>query len=182
MRSRRQSRPHRALIAAGAIVIGTMAPFVAAGGATAQSLPFDTGSAGSGQGISLPWAAHPAVGVLTSGYGPRWGRFHEGVDIAAPIGAPVFAAGPGVVTDVGPATGFGQWVRIRHLDGTSTVYGHIDRYFVAPGQPVVSGQQIATVGNRGDSTGPHLHFEVRDPLGRSMDPQGWLISRALPTY
>lgn len=103
----------------------------------------------------------PTVGIFTSGYGARWGTMHWGIDIANRIGTPIVAAAEGVVVEAGPASGFGLWVRIEHADGTITVYGHIDRALVHEGQRVTAGQPIATMGNRGHSTGPHLHFEVR---------------------
>ena len=82
------------------------------------------------------------------------------MDIAAPIGTPIYAATSGVVERAGPATGFGLAVYIRGDDGAVTVYGHVNRYFVSAGERVRAGEQIAEVGNRGQSTGPHLHLEV----------------------
>lgn len=122
-------------------------------------------------------AVQPVSGVLTSSFGQRWGTHHGGTDIAAPIGTPVLAAADGQVTAAGPASGFGLWVKVLHTDGTETVYGHIDSFSVAPGQHVTAGQQIATVGNRGQSTGPHLHFEVHDVSGVKVDPTEWLATR-----
>jgi murein DD-endopeptidase MepM/ murein hydrolase activator NlpD len=121
----------------------------------------------------------PAVGRLTSGYGARWGSMHWGIDIANKIGTPILAAADGVVVESGPASGFGLWVRIRHGDGTITVYGHIDRSLVREGQSVRAGQQIATMGNRGQSTGPHLHFEVWNPGGAKVNPLTWLRSHGV---
>ncbi|SNS29791.1 M23 family metallopeptidase [Rhodococcoides kyotonense] len=124
-------------------------------------------------------AVQPVSGVLTSSFGSRWGAHHGGLDVAAPIGTPVLAAADGVVTAAGPASGFGLWVKVLHADGTETVYGHVDAYSVAEGQQVTAGQQIATVGNRGQSTGPHLHFEVHDPSGVKVDPAEWLTTRGV---
>jgi murein DD-endopeptidase MepM/ murein hydrolase activator NlpD len=121
----------------------------------------------------------PAVGRLTSGYGARWGTMHWGIDIANKIGTPIKAAATGVVVESGPASGFGLWVRIRHADGNITVYGHIDRSLVRAGQQVTAGQQIATMGNRGDSTGPHLHFEVWTAGGSKINPLTWLRSKGV---
>ena len=119
--------------------------------------------------------------TLSSGYGPRWGEFHRGVDFAAPIGTPIYAAMDGVVVDAGPASGFGLWIVIDSNDGgpVSTVYGHMYVLAVAKGDKVRAGQRIADVGNNGYSTGPHLHFEVwpggkLQPGGQSVDPQQWL--------
>jgi murein DD-endopeptidase MepM/ murein hydrolase activator NlpD len=116
----------------------------------------------------------PTKGIFTSGYGARWGVFHWGIDLANAIGTPILAAADGVVVESGPASGFGLWVRIRHSDGTTTVYGHINRSLVTEGQKVRAGQEIAEMGNRGNSTGPHLHFEVWNASGQKINPIMWL--------
>ncbi|MHC3367189.1 M23 family metallopeptidase [Rhodococcus aetherivorans] len=121
----------------------------------------------------------PAAGVFTSSYGARWGTLHAGVDIAGPIGTPILAVADGTVIDSGPASGFGMWVRLRHADGTVTVYGHIDQSMVTVGQQVMAGDQIATMGNRGQSTGPHLHFEVHLNGIDKIDPLPWLATRGI---
>jgi murein DD-endopeptidase MepM/ murein hydrolase activator NlpD len=126
-----------------------------------------------------PKFARPAVGEFTSAYGGRWGRLHLGIDIAGPIGTPILAAADGVVKDAGPISGFGQWVRLEHADGTITVYGHVDTYSVREGQQVKAGQQIARMGNRGFSTGSHLHFEVWNPGGQKINPLTWLNARGV---
>ncbi|WP_347060089.1 peptidoglycan DD-metalloendopeptidase family protein [Blastococcus sp. HT6-30] len=120
-------------------------------------------------------------GRVTSCYGARWGTMHLGVDIAASIGTPIFTPEPGVVLQAGPASGFGLAVAIQHHDGVITVYGHINQFFVTPGQVVEGGQQIAEVGNRGQSTGPHLHFEVhRGGLyADRTNPVPWLAQRGI---
>jgi murein DD-endopeptidase MepM/ murein hydrolase activator NlpD len=116
----------------------------------------------------------PVAGRLTSGFGARWGTSHFGIDIANSIGTPIFAVTDGVVEESGPASGFGLWVVLRHTDGTKSVYGHINRSLVDEGQRVSAGQQIAELGNRGFSTGPHLHFEVWDSDGTKLNPMPWL--------
>lgn len=120
----------------------------------------------------------PTYGRFTSGYGARWGRTHYGIDIANKIGTPIYAVTDGTVISAGPASGFGLWVRILHEDGTISVYGHVDRYLVRVGQKVKAGQQIATMGNRGQSTGPHLHFEVIVG-GKKINPLPWLAARGI---
>lgn len=125
----------------------------------------------------------PASGTTTSCFGARWGVTHFGVDIAAPIGTPVYAATTGTVQRAGPATGFGLAVYIWGNDGAVTVYGHVNRYFVAAGEQVRAGEQIAEVGNRGQSTGPHLHFEVHPGgamYGGQVDPVPWMRDRGIP--
>ena len=114
------------------------------------------------------------AGRVSSGFGGRWGRSHNGIDIAAPIGTPIRAPLPGEVIASGPASGFGMWVRVRHDDGTITTYGHVNRSFVRVGEQVTAGEEIAEVGNRGRSTGPHLHMEVRTPGGTTVNPRPWL--------
>ncbi|MBY8857865.1 M23 family metallopeptidase [Nocardia sp. CA2R105] len=120
-----------------------------------------------------------ASGTFTSGYGTRWGVLHPGVDIAGPIGTPIYAVMDGTVIDAGPASGFGMWVRVRHEDGTITVYGHVNTTTVSVGQHVMAGDQIATIGNRGFSTGPHCHFEVWLHGTDRIDPLPWLASRGI---
>jgi murein DD-endopeptidase MepM/ murein hydrolase activator NlpD len=124
----------------------------------------------------------PASGATSSCYGSRWGVTHYGVDIAAPIGTPIYAATSGVVQRAGSATGFGLAVYIRGDDGAVTVYGHVNDYYVEAGERVSAGEQIAEVGNRGQSTGPHLHFEVH-PSGAmysgQIDPVPWLRARGI---
>ncbi|MFP5450155.1 MAG: M23 family metallopeptidase [Thermoleophilia bacterium] len=124
--------------------------------------------------ISRPPSAQgfiwPVAGTLTSNYGPRWGRMHQGIDVAAPIGRPIAAAAPGTVMVAGWKNGYGQTVVIDHGNGISTAYAHQAAIGVSVGQSVGQGAIIGVVGNTGNSTGPHLHFEVRingvatDPL------------------
>jgi murein DD-endopeptidase MepM/ murein hydrolase activator NlpD len=122
----------------------------------------------------------PVRGRLTSGFGWRVHpithvrTFHEGIDIAAPLGTPVYAMADGVVLYAGPARGFGNEVVLSHPGGVTTVYGHMSRILVLSG-PVRAGQVIALVGSEGDSTGPHLHAEVRVD-DRPVDPVAWLRS------
>jgi murein DD-endopeptidase MepM/ murein hydrolase activator NlpD len=113
------------------------------------------------------------VGRLSSGFGGRWGTTHQGLDIAAPIGTPIHVPLDGTVISSGPASGFGLWVRVQHADGTITVYGHINRSLVTVGEKVKAGDVIAETGNRGESTGPHLHIGVMID-GRYVDPRPWL--------
>ena len=121
----------------------------------------------------------PPKGVWTSGFGYRWGVLHAGIDIANSIGTPIVAAADGVVTDVGPTAGYGAWVKIRHSDGTVTLYGHVNTWLVSVGERVMAGDQIATIGNRGNSTGPHLHFSVLKNGTDLIDPVPWLAAKGL---
>jgi murein DD-endopeptidase MepM/ murein hydrolase activator NlpD len=126
-----------------------------------------------------PSVVKPAEGSFTSGFGGRWGTTHYGVDIANSIGTPILSVMDGVVVEAGPASGFGLWVRVQHADGTITIYGHVNETLVRQGQQVKAGEQIATMGNRGQSTGPHLHFEVWLNGSEKIDPLGWLSARGI---
>ena len=126
-----------------------------------------------------PKYVSPAAGVVSSGFGERWGTTHFGVDIANQIGTPILAVTDGTVVEAGPAAGFGLWIRLRHADGTITVYGHMDRLEVRTGQTVTTGARIATMGSRGQSTGPHLHFEVWADGSVRIDPLPWLAARGV---
>jgi murein DD-endopeptidase MepM/ murein hydrolase activator NlpD len=157
----------------------------AAAAAAARANSGSSGGGGGGGGsVSVGSGNYvaPASGRVSSCYGARWGVTHYGVDIAAPIGTPIYAATSGVVRRVGPATGFGQAVYILGDDGYVTVYGHVNRYFVASGERVSAGEQIAEVGNRGQSTGPHLHFEVHsggELYSNQINPVPWLNNRGV---
>ena len=131
--------------------------------------------------LARPLFVMPTKGVWTSGFGYRWGVLHGGIDIANSIGTPILAASDGVVIDVGPTAGYGAWVKLRHSDGTVTLYGHINTWLVSVGERVMAGDQIATMGNRGNSTGPHLHIEVLIDGSSRSDPTGWLAKRGLST-
>ena len=124
-------------------------------------------------------AVQLVVGRITSSFGQRDGRLHKGLDIAAPIGTPIRAPQAGEVISSGPARGFGLWVRVRHADGSVTTYGHINRTLVRVGQQVAAGDTIAEVGNRGQSTGPHLHIEAATSGGGSLNPSSWLDQRGV---
>jgi murein DD-endopeptidase MepM/ murein hydrolase activator NlpD len=120
----------------------------------------------------------PTKGVLTSGYGWRWGRMHKGIDIAAPVGTPVVAAAPGVVVTAGwNSGGYGNLVEIQHPDGSLTLYAHNNRILVRRGQAVEQGQQISEMGSTGYSTGPHCHFEVHPTGNGAVNPIAYLPPR-----
>ena len=115
----------------------------------------------------------PTSGQITSGFGPRWGRMHQGLDIAAPTGRPITAAKSGTVIMAGWSGGYGQLVVIDHGGGLATAYAHQSRIAVKTGDPVTQGGLVGFVGSTGRSTGPHLHFEVR-VNGAARDPLPYL--------
>ncbi len=123
--------------------------------------------------------ARPCSGALTSAYGARWGTTHRGVDIANRLGTPIYAVTDGEVIESGATPGYGMWVRILHAGGWTSVYGHINRALVREGQYVRAGDKIAEMGNRGNSTGSHLHLEIWDLDGRKVNPMQWLARRGI---
>jgi murein DD-endopeptidase MepM/ murein hydrolase activator NlpD len=117
----------------------------------------------------------PAKGILTSGYGWRWGRIHKGIDIAGPTGTPIVASADGWVQFAGwNSGGYGYLVEILHSDGSLTRYAHNSRILVNRGDSVGQGQTIALMGSTGYSTGPHCHFEIH-PTGKgAVNPLAYL--------
>lgn len=109
----------------------------------------------------------------TSPFGRRWGRAHEGVDLAAPVGTPVYATGEGKVIFAGWQSGYGNLIKVQHELGTETRYGHLSKIKVKVGQKVSQGSLIGAMGNTGRSTGPHLHYEVR-VNGRAVNPMTFI--------
>jgi murein DD-endopeptidase MepM/ murein hydrolase activator NlpD len=97
----------------------------------------------------------------TSPFGYRWGRAHEGIDMAGAYASPVYATADGVVVKAGVESGYGNLVRIKHACGLETRYGHLSGFHVEEGQRVSRGELIGDMGNTGRSTGTHLHYEIR---------------------
>lgn len=120
---------------------------------------------GAGPG-GLRW---PVKGLLYSRFGMRQGQRHDGIDVAAPEGSPVTAAADGTVVYAGQQSGYGHVVIVRHPGGLLTLYAHNAKVLVAEGARVKAGEAIARVGQSGSTTGPHLHFEVRQGT-RPRDP------------
>ncbi len=116
---------------------------------------------------------YPINTRITSYYGPRWGRAHEGIDFAAPMGSPIRAVSSGRVVYSGWATGYGYVVIIEHQRGLRTLYAHNSKLLVSEGESVGKGEVISRSGNTGNSTGPHLHFEVQ-VNGRPENPLGYI--------
>lgn len=139
-----------------------------------SSVPLPAGPPAGGTSSSgLIW---PVEGVITSGFGPRWGSFHPGLDIGAPEGTPIYAAASGTVVlmqSEAESGGYGNYTCIDHGGGLSTCYAHQSSFATSLGASVNQGELIGYVGNTGFSTGPHLHFEVR-VNGEPQDPLGYL--------
>ncbi len=162
---------------------------LAAAGARNRVASIQASRAAAARQVALIEAARPkwllpiAAGKFTisSCFEPRWGTFHYGVDMAAPQGTPFHAAGDGVVIEAGPMNGYGNVIMIQHADGMITVYGHEEKYLVQKGEKVKAGQLIGLVGSQGESTGYHLHFEIRvgTESGDKADPMDWLQARGI---
>ncbi|MEM1431069.1 MAG: M23 family metallopeptidase [Pseudomonadota bacterium] len=110
---------------------------------------------------------------LTSGYGRRWGRMHNGTDFAGPVGTPIYTTADGVVTGAGWEGGYGRMITIQHEFGIETRYAHLSRIRVNVGERVSKGDRIGDMGNTGRSTGPHLHYETR-VNGNAVNPMNFI--------
>ncbi|MFH1429458.1 MAG: M23 family metallopeptidase, partial [Candidatus Margulisiibacteriota bacterium] len=126
------------------------------------------------------------LGYLTSHF--SWNRFHPilkryrahtGVDYASNYGAPILATADGVVTFAGWLGGYGKLVQVRHANGYTTFYGHASKLLVRPGQQVSQGSIIARVGSTGHSTGPHVHYEIRN-RGKVINPESFNTVKGKP--
>ena len=137
-----------------------------------RSVP-GTGSCGS------TTIAMPVKGTQSSPFGPRWGRNHDGVDLAAPTGTAIRAAACGSVSFAGQQSGYGNIVCITHTSQFSTCYAHMSRFAVSQGAQVQQGQVIGYVGCTGSCTGPHLHFETR-VNGQAQNPSQYLSGSSIP--
>ena len=140
------------------------------------------GSEGAG-GNAGPFNASgwiwPTQGIFSSGYGWRWGRMHRGIDVANNIGTPIVAAKAGRVVRSGwNDGGYGYLVELQHEDGSTSLYGHNSKILVRVGELVEQGSVISLMGSTGNSTGPHLHFEIRTPGRGAMNPLSFLPARA----
>ncbi len=138
---------------------------------TPTTLPTTEAPAGGSCGSAT--ISTPVRGTVTSPYGPRGGRNHDGMDIAAPTGTPVHAAACGSVSLAGQQSGYGNMVCITHTSQFSTCYAHLSRFGVSNGAQVQQGQVIGYVGCTGSCTGPHLHFETR-VNGQAQNPSTYL--------
>ncbi len=148
--------------------VDALAAESAALAAAIQASQTGAGSTGTGapSAAGLIW---PVDGVVVSGFGMRWGRMHEGIDIAVSYGTPIRAAASGTVIHAGWLGGYGNLVVLDHGNGLATAYAHASAILVGVGQQVSQGETVSLVGSTGNSSGPHLHFEVR-VNGLAADP------------
>ncbi len=121
------------------------------------------------------WVKPIRSGSLTSGFGPRWGKTHDGLDVGAPTGTPLYAMSRGTVIMSDNVFSFGNKIEIRYWDGTVSWYGHLSRRDVSAGDTVLPGDQVGLVGNTGHSFGSHLHLEIHPTGGDNpVNPVPWL--------
>jgi murein DD-endopeptidase MepM/ murein hydrolase activator NlpD len=164
------------LTAAEAAEAGEIDALQAASAAIGDRIRAAQAQHGASGATSTPSAAGliwPVSGPITSPFGWRWGRMHQGIDIGAPTGTPIHAAAAGTVIYCGWEEGYGNFVVIDNGGNLATAYGHQSAIAVTCGQQVAQGQVIGYVGCTGHCTGPHLHFEVRID-GNPVDPMGYL--------
>jgi murein DD-endopeptidase MepM/ murein hydrolase activator NlpD len=129
----------------------------------------------------LDWVSPMPGTPLSSCFGVRWGTAHMGIDFAGDAGTPIHAVGTGTVFGAGWLyAGYGISVVIDHGNGLFTHYAHLSQTFVVEGQPVNVGDVIGLEGSTGDSTGPHLHFEVHQGLWNQIDPAQWFREHGVP--
>ena len=148
----------------------------------AQRAAAEQAAAEAAAEAARPKVVMPIDGArMTTCFCMRWGTMHWGLDLAAPKLTPEYAVEDGVVVRAGAATGFGQAVYILGVSGDVTVYGHMEKIMVTAGDVVSAGDTIALEGSRGQSTGPHLHFEVHKGGmdGKRIDPVAWLHARGV---
>jgi murein DD-endopeptidase MepM/ murein hydrolase activator NlpD len=133
-------------------------------------------------------AAAPKIVLPTTGYhltarfnqaGGRWAHNHTGLDFAAPMGTPVRSVLAGQVIQADFAGAYGRQVKVRHADGTVTSYGHMSEFDVSVGDSVEAGTMVGRIGMTGNTTGPHVHFEVLPGGGAPIDPEPWLRNHGL---
>ena len=126
------------------------------------------------------WVRPIRTGYITSTFGPRWGKTHDGLDIAAATGTPLYAMSRGTVILSDNVFSFGNKVEIRYWDGTVSWYGHMSRRDVRVGDIVMPGELVGLVGNTGHSFGSHLHIEIHPNGGDNpIDPYPWLVKKGL---
>ncbi|MFJ2743476.1 M23 family metallopeptidase [Streptomyces sp. NPDC087440] len=170
-----------------ACVAGTGSAF-AASGAPVRAVPAKAAAekkapAAKAKGWAKPLQGGYALSATFGKGGTMWSHKHSGQDFAVPVGTPVKAACAGTVVKAGPNGGgdgpaYGNAIVVKHTNGTYSQYAHLSRVQVAPGQKVAAGQQIALSGNTGNSSGPHLHFEIRTTpnYGSAVNPIAFLRS------
>lgn len=130
----------------------------------------------TGTALSAAAMVVPSRGSITSAFGERWGKMHEGIDIAGKIGDPIYSALDGKVIYAGWESGYGMVIKLSHSGNIQTIYGHCSSLNVKAGDSVKKGQVIGKVGNTGNSTGPHLHFEVR-VNGKPQNPEKYIYNK-----
>lgn len=166
----------------GALIAAAVSALAFAGAAQATEVEGETAAVATTTTASTTTAtvfrtiafAAPVEGYdINSRYGPRGGRMHQGIDIAAPTGTPILSAAEGVVLRTGRSSSYGNFAEVRHDNGVTSFYAHMSHISVSEGDTLAAGGLIGEVGSTGRSTGPHLHFEIRLD-GRQINPTEFL--------
>ena len=191
--NRSAAGPLTALALVGAVIVCLFVVFAPGEDTDTDCIPGVAGGGNSSAAGGVPAGSFSkpmktSEAQLTSPFGPRWGTNHNGIDLAGPLGTPIYAYADGIVSQAGTANGFGHWIVLDHnIDGqvVSTVYGHMfaDGVLVEVGDRVTAGQHIANEGNDGQSTGAHLHFEYHPggwTQGGGIDPEPFYAAAAEP--
>jgi murein DD-endopeptidase MepM/ murein hydrolase activator NlpD len=164
-----------AATAAGLIAVGIAGVATAAAPSPEPSAVTDPADPGTlDNGRQMPVRDFSVSSGWGNSTGPHAGRHHDGLDFAAHMNEPVFAATDGTIVHAGPCGGYGNMVEIKTGDGKRLIYGHLNRIGVHKGQKVHEGQRLGAVGSTGHSTGPHLHFEVRKGPNKAINPNAYL--------
>ncbi|MCB0919593.1 MAG: M23 family metallopeptidase [Actinobacteria bacterium] len=171
-------------VALGGLIVGSTAGVAAADNTAAPSsaelaavvteISGQTASTETANGMEIPMKAFEVSAPYGDNTGAHAGRGHDGVDLAGPMGAKIYSATPGKVIHAGDGGGYGNLVKVRTDDGHVILYGHLSKILVKKGDKVAAGDLIGKEGSTGHSTGPHLHFEVRNAKDKPIDPVKYL--------
>lgn len=173
----------RALALAAAKAASAAKAQAAAKAAAAAKAKADAKAAAEAKADAIAKAAAPKVVLPTTGFrltarfgqgGSNWARNHTGLDFAAPLGTPIRSVLAGEVIAAEYAGAYGRQAKVRHADGTVTTYSHMSEFTVSPGDSVAAGDQVGSIGVTGNTTGPHLHFEVLLGGSEQVNPEPWL--------
>ncbi|MCA9352101.1 peptidoglycan DD-metalloendopeptidase family protein [Patescibacteria group bacterium] len=145
---------------------GTVRTVVKSSSSSTKSSSKSSSVSSVSSSVSDGYYIRPTSGPVTSPFGPRKATYHYGIDIAPGTGTPIVAAADGTVIKTTCGSGYGKCLIIQHANGTQSLYAHASALYVDVGTNVKQGQKIAAVGSTGNSTGPHLHFEIREPNGK----------------
>jgi murein DD-endopeptidase MepM/ murein hydrolase activator NlpD len=180
-RSQAADRTNRSVREPQAPVAATQAPAPATSQAPPPAAPQSQAAPAPEAKKAPDWVNPMPRGKISSCYGPRWGTMHQGIDFFTDPGEPIVAVGAGTIFAAGWVyTGYGISVVVDHGNGYYTHYAHMQKTVVSAGQKVKPGDVLGYEGSTGDSTGPHLHFEVHQGMWNQINPAPWLRDHGIP--